>query len=102
MDLDSRYQRDVAALTEARGIMMNKSFFLMFFLCALFSALGLLIVAISGVPGWVLVAVLGLIGGAGVASGKMDSLMLWGLMLIAAASGVASAIVAVMVFAGAH
>jgi uncharacterized membrane protein len=101
-ELDARYQREVAALIEARGIKMNKSFILLFFICVLVALIGLLVVAVSGLAGWVLVAVLGVIGGIGAWSGKGEMLMLLGAALLALVSGVFSVIVTIYVFAGAH
>ncbi len=99
-DLDGRYQRDVALLQQARTISMNKSFFLLFSICVLVAAVGLLTVGVSGMWGWITVAVLGVLGGAGMASGKMDALMTLGIAAIAAGTGVVSAIVTVYVVLG--
>ncbi|MDQ3034526.1 MAG: hypothetical protein M3Y87_19105 [Myxococcota bacterium] len=99
-DLDGRYQRDAAVLQQARTISANKSFFLLFTICILVSAVGLLTVGVSGMWGWITVAVLGVLGGVGAWSGKMDSLMTLGVATMAGATGVLSAIVTVYVILG--
>jgi hypothetical protein len=99
-DLDGRYQRDAAVLQQARTISMNKSFFLLFFICLLVAAVGLLTVGVSGMWGWITVAVLGVLGGLGAWSGKMDTLMTLGVAALAGATGVLSAIVTVYVILG--
>lgn len=89
-DLDARFARDAALLAQARTISMNKSFFLLFFICFLISAVGLLVIAVSGLWGWVTVGVLLAVGAAGVFSGKMDELMTLGTAGISAVTGIVS------------
>jgi hypothetical protein len=100
LELDGRFQRDASALVQAKGIMMNKSFFLLFFIAALVSAVGLLVIGVSGVNGWILSAAVGVLGGVGVATGKADALMTLGVAAIGAVCGVISIIVAVLVILG--
>lgn len=99
-DLDGRYARDAALLAQARTISMNKSFILLFVICFLVGAVGLLVVGVSGLWGWITVAVLGLIGGAGVFSGKMDELMTLGVAAISGLTGILSIIVTAYVLLG--
>jgi hypothetical protein len=99
-DLDGRYQRDAATLAQAQTISANKSFILLFVICILVFSVGLLTVGVSGMWGWVTVAALGLIGGAGIMSGKMDSLMTLGIATVAGATGVLSVIVTAYVLLG--
>lgn len=102
-DLDARYARDAALLAQARTISMNKGFLLLFFISFLVSAVGLLVVAVSGFWGWVTVGVLLAVGGAGVFSGKMDELMTLGTAVISAITGVVSiAVTAYLVFGIGH
>ena len=100
LELDGRYQRDAAALAQARTIGANKSFILLFAICVLVGLTGLLVVGVSGMWGWITVAALGVIGGAGAFSGKMDELMTLGVALIAALTGVLSVIVTAYVLLG--
>ncbi len=99
-DLDARYQRDAAALAQARTISGNKSFILLFTICILVISVGLLTIGVSGMWGWVTVATLALVGGAGAWSGKMDSLMTLGIATIAGMTGVLSVIVTAYVLLG--
>jgi hypothetical protein len=101
-ELDARYQRDAAALIQARGIGMNKSLLVLFFVCVVGALVSAIVVAVSGAPGWALVATVGTLGGVGAWSGKMDTLMLAAIAGLALLSGVLSAVVAVLVIAGAH
>lgn len=89
-DLDGRYARDAALLAQARTLSMNKGFLLLFVICFLVGAVGLLVVAVSGLWGWVTVAVLALVGGAGFFSGKMDELMTLGVAGVSALTGILS------------
>lgn len=99
-DLEGKFSRDAAALQAARGVMAQKSFFLLFFVCFLVAAVGLLTIGVSGLWGWVLVAVLGVLGGLGAWSGKMDELMTLGVAAIGGICGIVSLIVAVFVVLG--
>lgn len=99
-DLDVRYQRDAAVLAQARTIAANKSFILLFFICVLVLSVGLLTVGVSGLWGWVTVAVLGIVGGIGAWSGRMDSLMTLGIATIAGVTGILSVIVTIYVWLG--
>ena len=99
-DLEGKYHRDAAALQAAKGIMAQKSFLLLFFICFLVASVGLLTIGVSGLWGWVLVAVLGVLGGLGAWSGKMDEMMTLGVAAIGAVCGVISLIVAVFVVLG--
>src|SRR5690606_35090340 len=92
-DLDGRFQRDAALLAQARTLSQNKSFLLLFFICFLVAATGLLVVAVSGMWGWITVAVLGAGGGLGVFTGKMDELMTLGIAAIGGLTGILSIIV---------
>jgi hypothetical protein len=100
VESDGRYQRDAALLQGARTIAANKSFVLLFAICALVGAVGLLVVAVSGLWGWITVAALLVIGGAGVFSGKMDELMTLGVATIAGLTGILSVIVTAYVILG--
>lgn len=97
---DERYQRDAAALIAAKGVAANKSFVLLFAICFLVAAVGLLVIGVSGLWGWVTVAVLGVVGGLGAWSGKMDALMTLGVAVIAGLTGALSAVVAAFVMLG--
>lgn len=97
---DGRYARDAAALQQARGISANKSFILLFAICFLVGAVGLLTVGVSGMWGWITVAALGVLGGVGAWSGRMESLMTLGVAGIAALTGVMSIIVTAFVILG--
>lgn len=100
VDLEGKYHRDAAALQAAKGIMAQKSFLLLFFICFAVAAVGLLTIGISGPWGWVLVAVVSVLGGVGGFSGKMDEMMTLGVAGIGAVCGVISLVVAVFVVLG--
>lgn len=102
-DLDGRYARDAALLAQARTISMNKGFILLFVICFLVAAVGLLVVAVSGLWGWVTVAALLAVGAAGTFSGKMDELMTLGTAVISALTGLLSiAVTAYLIFGPGH
>jgi len=99
-DLDARYARDAALLAQARTISMNKGFILLFVICFLVAAVGLLSVAVSGLWGWVTVGVLAVFGGVGVFSGKMNELMTLGTAGISAFTGIVSIAVTAYIMLG--
>ncbi len=98
----SRYQRDLADLQAARGVAMNKGIILLFLIVALVSVVGLLVVGVSGLAGWILVAVIVGIGVGGTVSGKMDVLMTLGVALLGAITGVMALIATTYVLLGLH
>ena len=99
-DLDARYQRDAALLQAAKSLGQNKGFLLLFLICFLVGAVGLLTVGVSGMWGLITVAVLLAVGGVGAVTGKMEEMMTLGVAAIAGLSGIVCMIVAVYVLAG--
>ena len=99
-DLDGRYQRDAAALAQARTLAANRSFFLLFGVCVLVGLGGLLVVGVSGTPGWIVTAAILGIGTGASFSGKADDIMLLGVALIGACCGLLALAVTAQVILG--
>jgi len=97
---DARYQREAAELVAAKGIAYNKSFILLFFIAVLVAVVGSLVIIISALPGWIILGTVLGVGGAGVASGKMDALMTLGVASLAGISGIMAVIVTAYVMLG--
>ena len=101
-DLEGRFQRDVAALQQAKTVAGNRSFILLFAICALVGLAGLLVVGCSGTVGWGLTAGVLAIGAGASFSGKADEIMVLGVAGISGLCGLLALAVSAQVIFGLH